>query len=135
MRPQAFIKRNGATILSVVGAAGVIGTAVLAVKATPKALTLLDLAKKEKGEKLTKLEVVKIAGPAYIPSILMGVSSIACIIGSNVLNKQKQAALVGAYTMLDQSYKEYKNKVVELYGAEADQAVEEEIKKDNCPRR
>lgn len=95
---------------------------------------LLNEAKKEKGEPLTKLEMVKIAGPLYIPSILIGVSSIACIVGSNVLNKQKQAALVSAYTMLDQSYKEYKNKVIELYGDEADKAVEEELAKDHCPR-
>ena len=40
------------------------------VKATPKALSLLEQAKEEKGEELTKLETVKIAGPAYIPSIV-----------------------------------------------------------------
>lgn len=135
MRPNAFIKKNGATILTCLGAAGVIATAVTAVKATPKAMFLLNEARKEKGEPLTKLEVVKVAGPLYIPSILIGVSSIACIVGSNVLNKQKQAALVSAYTMLDQSYKEYKNKVIELYGDETDKAVEEELVKEHCPRR
>lgn len=135
MRPKVFFKKNGATILTCLGAAGVIGTAVTAVKATPKAMLLLNEAKKEKGSSLTKLEVVKIAGPLYIPSVLIGVSSIACILGSNVLNKQKQAALVSAYTILDQSYKEYKNKVTEMYGEEANKAVEEELSKDKCPRR
>lgn len=134
MRPKVFFKKNGGTILTCLGAAGVIGTAVTAVKATPKAMLLLNEAKKEKGESLTKLEMIKVAGPLYIPSVLIGVSSIACILGSNVLNKQKQAALVSAYTMLDQSYKEYKNKVVEMYGKEVDKAVEEELSKDNCPR-
>lgn len=97
-------------------------------------MLMLHEAKKEKGEPLTKFEVIKVAGPLYIPSILIGVSSIACIVGSNVLNKQKQAALVSAYTMLDQSYKEYKNKVIELYGDEAEKVVEEVLEKEHCPR-
>lgn len=135
MRPQAFIKKNGATILTCVGVIGVVATAVTAVKATPKAMVLLNNAKREKGEPLTKLEMIKVAAPAYIPSILIGTGTMACIIGSNVLNRQHQAALVGAYTMLDQSYKEYRNKVDELYGEEAVKQIEEELEKDHCPRR
>lgn len=135
MRPQAFIKKNGATILTCVGAVGVVATAVTAVKATPKAMVLLNAAKKEKGEPLTKLEMIKVAGPVYIPSILIGTGTIACVIGSNVLNKQHQAALVSAYTMLDQSYKEYRAKTEELYGEEAVKQIEDELEKDHCPRR
>ena len=89
----------------------------------------------EKGDKLTILEKIKIAGPVYIPSVLIGVSLIACIIGSNVLNRQHQAALLSVYTMFDQSYKEYRDKVIDIYGAEAEQAIEEEITKDHDPRR
>ena len=61
-KSQTFLTRNSATILTCVGAAGVIATTVTAVKATPKALLLLEKAKEEKGEELTKLEVVKVAG-------------------------------------------------------------------------
>ena len=68
-KSQLFLKRNSSTILTCVGAVGVIATTVTAVKSTPKALALLDHAKEEKGEDLTKLARVKIAGPAYIPSI------------------------------------------------------------------
>lgn len=136
MRPNAFVKKYGSTILTTLGVVGVIGTTVAAVKETPKALYLLDEAKKEKGEDLTVIEKVKVAGPVYIPSIIIGTSTIACIIGSNVLNKRHQAALLSAYTMLDQSFKEYKNKVIDLYGDEANEKVEEEIAKDHVePRR
>lgn len=136
MRPNAFIKKHGSTILTTLGAVGVIGTAVSAVKETPKALYLLNEAKKEKGEDLTVIEKVKVAGPVYIPSVIIGTSTIACIIGSNILNKRHQAALLSAYTMLDQSYKEYKDKVIDLYGEEADEKIEEEISKGHVePRR
>ena len=42
-----FLKRNGSTILTIGGAAGVIATAVVAVKETPKALYLLEQAREE----------------------------------------------------------------------------------------
>lgn len=125
-----FLKRNSSTILTCVGAVGVVATTVMAVKATPKALTLIEKAKADKGEDLTRWETVKIAGPTYIPAALMGVGTIACIFGSNVISRHQQASLMSAYALLDSSYKEYKNKVDELYGEEAGQKVREEIAKD-----
>ena len=110
---KRFIKRNASTILTCIGGAGVIATSVLAVKATPKALQMIDNAKEEKGEDLSKWEIVKTAGPAYIPAVLVGASSIACIFGANVLNQRQQASLMSAYALLDNSYKEYKAKVIE----------------------
>lgn len=125
-----FVKRNSSTILTCVGAVGVVATAVMAVKATPKAMSLIEKAEAEKGEKLTKLETVKVAGPSFIPTVLTGAATIACIFGSNVINKHQQASLMSAYALLDSSYKEYKNKVDELYGEEAGKTVRAEIAKD-----
>lgn len=124
---RLFCRRNASTILTCVGGAGVVVTSVMAVRATPKALRLLEEAKQEKGEELTKFESVRIAGPAYIPSILVGVSTIACIFGANMLNKRQQAALMSAYALLNNSYKEYKNTVEELYGEDANARIQEEI--------
>lgn len=129
-RSKLFVKRNAPTILTYVGGAGVIVTAVMAVKATPKALILLEEAKKEKGEELTKVEIVKTAGPAYIPAAIVGVSTLTCIFGANVLNKRQQAALTSAYALINESYKDYRNKVEELYGKEVDDKIKKEIAKD-----
>lgn len=129
-KSQTFLKRNSATILSVAGAAGVIATTVTAVKATPKAILLLENAEAVKGEELTTVEKVKIAGPVYIPSAVLGVSTIACILGANVLNQRNQASLMSAYALLDSSYKDYRKKVDELYGEEAGQQVRAGIAKD-----
>ena len=127
---KRFLNRNLSTILTCLGGAGVVVTSVLAVKATPKALKLLETAKEKKGEELTSFEVIRTAGPIYIPAIITGVSTIACIFGANVLNKRSQAALMSAYALLDNSYKDYKKKVVELYGEEADREVKSSIAKD-----
>lgn len=128
---KLFFKRNSSTILTCVGAAGVVATTVTAVKATPKAIRLLEDAQSEKGEELTKTEKVLTAAPAYIPTAVIGVTTIACIFGANILNKRQQATLMSAYALADRSYKDYKNKVDELYGSEAGVKVREEIAKDN----
>lgn len=125
-----FLKRNASTILTCVGGVGVVATSVMAVKATPKALRLIDNAREEKGGELTKFEVFRTAAPVYIPSTLLGVSTIACIFGANVLNKRNQAAIMSAYALLDSSYKDYKNKVQKLYGDDAAKLITEEIVKD-----
>lgn len=120
-------KRHGSTVLSVAGGVGVVLTTVTAVKATPKALESLEEAKEEKGEELTRIEKIKIAGPKYIPSILIGTGTIACIFGANIMDKRRQAALVSAYTLVDSSFKEYKQKLKELYGEETHNNVVDAI--------
>lgn len=127
---KLFLKKNASTILTCIGGAGVITTTVMAVKATPKAISILEKTKEEKGEDLTKLEIIKVAGPVYIPTVIAGASTIACIFGANILNKRQQAAIMSAYALLDNSYKEYKNKVKELYGDDSDRKIKEEIVKD-----
>lgn len=129
-KSRLFIKKNASTILTCAGAAGTVATVVMAVKATPKALQVLDAAEELKGEELTKLETVKVAGPIYIPTIVTGAATLACIFGANMLNKRQQAALISAYALLDNSYREYKQKVNELYGEEVDSHIIKEIAKD-----
>ena len=127
---KLFVKRNSATILTCLGAGGVVATAVLTAKAAPKAVKLLEEAKEEKGEELTVVEKVTTVAPVYIPAIVMGASTITCIFGANALNKRTQASLMSAYALLDQSYKQYTSKVKELYGEETDKAVRKEVVKD-----
>lgn len=130
MNAKLFFKRNASTILTCVGGIGVVATAVVAVKDTPKAMQIIEKKTEEKGEDLTTIEKIKVAGPVYIPAIAIGVSTLACIFGANALSKRSQASLVSAYALLDNSYKEYKKKVEELYGEGADARVKGEVVRD-----
>ena len=130
MNAKLFFKRNASIILTCVGGIGVVATAVIAVKDTPKAMQIIEKAKEEKGEDLTTAEKIKVAGPAYIPAIAIGISTLACIFGANALSKRSQASLVSAYALLDNSYKKYKKKVEELYGEDADTKIKGEIARD-----
>ena len=104
---QKFVKRNAGTILTCAGGVGVVSTAVLAVKATPRAIELINKAKEEKQEELTNWDIVRIAGPAYIPTVITGTATLACIFGANMLSRRQQAALISAYALVDTKYKEY----------------------------
>ena len=131
MNAKLFFKKNGSTILTCIGGMGVVATAVMTAKATPKAMKLIEEAKEEKGEELTKWEMVKVSAPAYMPAVAIGAATVTCVIGANVLNKRKQAAMASAYALLDQSFKEYKKKVIETYGEDRDKLVRAEIAKDH----
>lgn len=107
-----------------------VATSVMAVKATPKAMKLIEQAKEEKREELTKWEITKVAAPTYIPAVSIAIATVTCIFGANIINKRHQATLMSAYALLDQTHKEYKRKVVTLYGEDADKRVNEELAKD-----
>jgi hypothetical protein len=102
----------------------------MAVKATPKAMRLLEAAKAEKGEDLTKLEMIGTAGAAYIPAAAIGLSTIVCILGANALNRRQQAAITSAYILLDNAYRTYRDKTRTLLGEDADVSVREAIARD-----
>ena len=50
MNAKLFFKRNASTILTCVGGIGVVATAVVAVKDTPKAMQIIEKAKEEGGK-------------------------------------------------------------------------------------
>lgn len=134
---RRFLKRNGSTILTVVGVCGGVYATVKAVKDTPKALKLLENAKKsedygamdnyaEENEQTT-WEKVKTVAPVYIFPAAIGLASIACIFGANLLSRKQQASLVSAYALLDQSFKEYRNAAKRVYGEDADEMIRRDV--------
>lgn len=129
-KTKGYVKFNSPTILTCLGAAGVVGTAILSAKAGSKASKILEQAELEKGDKLTRLEKVDVTLPVYIPTIMTGAATITCIFGANVINKRKQASLVSAYGLLDKSYKEYRKKVEDYYGEGSDEEIMDEIAQD-----
>lgn len=125
-----YLKRHSPMLLTCIGAIGVIATTVSAIKATPKAIDILDSATNEKGDELTKFEIVQLVGPTYLPTIAFGLSTIACIFGANALNQKQQATLASAYALLNRSYRDYRKKVIDLYGTDGDEHIQNEIVKD-----
>lgn len=132
MKSNLFLKKNSATILTVAAAAGVITTSVLSAKATIKASRVLAHKEKEKGEKLTLEETISATWTIYIPPFVAGMSTIACVFGANILNQRQQASLASAYALIENSYKEYKAKLKELYGEEAHNNIIDAVAAKKC---
>lgn len=129
-----FVERHSSTILTFVAAAGTVGTGYFAAKGAIKASAALNNAEREKGAELTKLEAVKAVAPAYIPAAVTCASTIVCVFGANVLSRKQQASLVSAYALLENVHKEYKAKVKDLYGNDADVQVRAAIASDKIDR-
>lgn len=130
-------KKESPMILGILGAAGVAVTAVSVAKATPKATAKLDELKEKAAantEEVKTIDKVKVLTPVYAPSIAIGAATIACIIGSTVLNNKQRIALTSAYVMLDQGYKQYKDKVDEFFGVGSAKQIDHEITKEKLEK-
>lgn len=126
--------KHSPEILTGIGIAGMITTTVLAVKATPKALKLMEDAQYDKEEDLTVPEKVKVTWKCYIPATLLGLASVGCLIGANSVNLRRKAALATAYKLSETALAEYKEKVIETVGKEKAKDIRSAIAKDKMEK-
>lgn len=120
-----FLRKHGGTILAMAASVGVGLTAYETHKAAVKATTLVVM---NKDEPMTKKEVVQECWKFYIPAAVLGGGTIACIFGSNTLNKKQIASLTAAYMALGKTYQEYRRQVAERIGSEAEADILEKSK-------
>ena len=148
-----FIGKHSPEILTGIGITGMITSTVLAVKATPKALELIN-AEKESRKKVTTttlyadnqpyarkeisvepelkpLDIIKVAWKPYIPSIAIGIASVSCIIGASAVNFKRNAALATAYTISERTLIRYRDKIIDTLGDKKDKEIMEKVAQDN----
>lgn len=134
---QKSITKHSPEILMGLGVAGMLTSTVLAVKATPKALRLIEEKKKEENvEKLSVGQTIKTTYKCYLPAAGVATVSTACLIGSTSISVRRNAALATAYKIVETGYKEYKEQVVETLGEKKEEQIREAIvqkKIDNNP--
>lgn len=146
------VSKHSPEILTGMGIAGMITTTVLAVKATPKALQIIEEEKhkrnyelckeaRDKGydscEEITKLPVIdtiKVAWKPYFPAIITGIMSTGCLIGASKVSLGRNAALATAYKLSETALTEYKGKVIETIGEKKEQVIQEKIDKDRVDK-
>ena len=122
-------------ILTGIGIAGMIGATFMAVKATPKALYLIETKKEESEvEELTPVETIKTCWKCYIPATLTTVLSAVCLIGASTVSAKRNAALATAYSISEAALREYQEKVVEVVGEKKEKAVRDAVAKNQIER-
>jgi hypothetical protein len=132
-------QKHSPQLLFAAGVVGVVGTVVLASRATLKIDNVLD----EHNELLNKMEVVHESGNVdytendfrqdkvklyarttynlvklYGPSILVGAASIAALTGSHVTLNRRYAGVTAAYAALDKGFRQYRERVLKEVGPE-----------------
>lgn len=129
---ERFVSKRSPEILMGVGIAGMITTTILAIKATPKAIELINDEKEARDEeKLPPVDVVKTCWKCYVPTVVTGAASIACIVGSHSVSARRMAALTAAYQISETALTEYQDKVKETIGEKKEQTIREKIDKDH----
>lgn len=127
---QTTLKRHSPEILTGVGISGMLATTVLAVKATPKALLLIEEKKEEEAvDKLTPADTIKTTWKCYIPAAVTGTMSVLCLVGASSVSARRNAALAAAYTLSESAIREYKDKVVETIGENKEREVRDAVAK------
>ena len=117
------------------GIAGMLTTTVLAVKATPKALKLIEEKKHELNkDKLTVGETVKTTWKCYLPAATTAVVSTTCLIGSCKVSNKRNAALATAYKIVEATHKEYRDKVIETIGEKKEEAIKEKVAQEKIKK-
>lgn len=146
------VRKHSPEILTGIGIAGMITTVIMAVRATPKAMNLIENRKKElndqlvedaksknldkvvRVDKLKPMEVVQAAWKPYVPAVVTGTLSVACLIGASSVNLKRNAALATAYTLSESALKEYREKVVKTIGEKKEQAVRDAVAKEKLEK-
>lgn len=138
------VKKASPEILLVGGVIGVVGSTVLACKATLKAEEILDEhaenmetiheAEEKCPEKYTEHDVqvdttrtyihtVTQFVKAYAPAVILGTLSIAAIISSHSIMKQRNMALAAALSSANAMFNEYRERVRHQLGEEVDEKI------------
>lgn len=117
-------------ILTAVSAVGFLATCIAVAKATPKAMERIKTAEEDKDNTLTTMEKVKAAAPAYASSVVIGASTMACMVGSTILDRKEQASLSSAIAFGSTYINKYKGKIKEFFGEEMEKKVEEKVESE-----
>ena len=130
-----FVEDCSPTILTGLVAAGVVTSVGMAVRATTKALPLIEEEKVRRckeglDDHLKPAEVVKVCWKCYVPPVSMAALTVACAIGANKINLQRNAALSSLYSVSSTALKEYEQKVIEEVGPEKNEEIKNAVAKD-----
>ena len=148
------LSKHSPEILTGIGIAGMITTTFLAVKATPKALKLIERRKEELDdakfnnhmdeggdlrdyhdiEKLKVSEVIKTTWKCYIPAAVTSVASIACLVGASSVHVKRNAVLATAYQLSETALTEYKEKVIETIGEKKEKVIRDKVNKERIEK-
>lgn len=146
------IIKHSPDILFWIGIGGMVSTVVNAVRVTPKALELIDKEKERKTElnreesieneyqeyavvdKLNFKDTVKVTWKCYVPVVVTGSLSMACLFGARSISMKRNAVLATAYGFSEAALSEYRDKVIETIGEKKEKTIQDSIAEDHIKK-
>jgi hypothetical protein len=135
-------RKASPSLLFGVGVAGMVGSTILACRATLKLEGVVEQAQMDlqanralfenRPDEVSEREYKQTVGHIYTrsaakigklygPSLILGAASIGCLTKSHNILSERNAALTAAYVALDQGFTEYRERVIAKYGEDEDQ--------------
>lgn len=139
---EKFVTDNSPGILTGLGVAGAVTTAILAGRTGylvgMDASTQYHEAVKE-GEPLPEhlldmRHIVRTYWKQFIPAGSVGAATVAAIVMANQVGSRRAAAITAAFKLSEQLSEEYKNKVVETLGLQKEEKMRSELASDRMAR-
>ena len=129
-----FTRDHAPAIFAAVAASGVVATAYLTAKAAHESAKMIneaDVQEDPPEQTFERLKArTKLVWRNYIPAATTGAATIVCIFGSHKASRRRIVAATMAYSMADQMFNEYKQKVLEQYGPRKEEAIRDAIAED-----
>ena len=157
-RPGLLLKKNSPEILIAMGIVGVIGSTIMACRATTKAEKVLRGHKNELGkinivwekvkegevplDEYTNMDHRKDLAKTYIetgidliklygPAVGLGLVSIGCIFASHGIMRSRNVALMAAYKAIEEGFTAYRKRVIDEYGEEKDYMFKHNLRSES----
>jgi hypothetical protein len=124
---EKFVLDKSPGILTGLGVAGTVTTAVLAGKAGYSAALLLQTDWADAGEEPTLKQEVGLVWKQFIPAAAVGAATVAAIITANQIGSRRTAAITAAFKLSEQISQEYKDKVVNTLGLQKEEKMRSEL--------
>jgi len=119
------ISKHSPEILTVLGITGGIVSVALACTATEKAIRTIDrVCVDNDTDYVEPKEKIKLTWKYYIPSAIVGGTSIACIIGAKHITDKRFTGLVTAYKISEAALIDFRNEVKESIGEKKAAAIQ-----------
>lgn len=132
---MAFLNRNKPGIFLGLGIGNMLAATGLTVSCTLMAKEALDAKREElETDSLDGKEIVRTAGPYFIPPLVFSVAGITLILCGNHITAERGAAAMAAYAMSESAFREYRNKTREIVGAKKEKDIKEAVAKDVVER-
>lgn len=137
-KSEHILRSNSPGILTGLGVGGVVSTGYLAYRTGFQAGSEFEkdniVRMGDSHYAISRKEFLKLHWKRYIPPVISGTLTIACIVGATRIGNRRTAALAAAYSLSERALVEYKDEVIKQIGVRKEQKVRDDIAQDKVTK-